>query len=91
MLFQKMTFERLFPAALSGNGLHIQTNFGFESAGKRYFDVTVPGRPRMEQGMTDIALLEKPNEWGQEAYWVGSTTSMGPLFVTVRVSCSAFH
>lgn len=63
MLFQKTTFERLFPAALSGNGLQIQTNFGFESAGKRYFDVSVPGRPRIEQGMTVIALLEKPNEW----------------------------
>lgn len=63
MLFQKTTFERLFPAALTGMGLLIETSFGFESGGKRYFDITVPGRPKIEQGMTVIALLEKPNEW----------------------------
>lgn len=64
MVFQKITFERLFPAALSGIGLLAETSFGFESGGKRHFDITVPGRPRIEKGMTVIALLEKPNEWG---------------------------
>ncbi|AXK39590.1 hypothetical protein [Crenobacter cavernae] len=63
MMFQKTTFERLFPAALSGTGLLSYTSFGFESGGKRFFDITVPGRPRIEQGMTVIALLEKPNRW----------------------------
>ncbi|KGK41807.1 hypothetical protein LH51_11960 [Nitrincola sp. A-D6] len=60
MIFQKTTFERLFPAALYDTGT---TSFGFESGGKRYFDVTVPGKPKIEQGMTVIALLEKPNAW----------------------------
>ena len=64
MVFQKTNFERLFPAAPSGMGLLTETNFGFESGGKRHFDITVPGRPRIVQGMTVIALLEKPNEWG---------------------------
>lgn len=64
MVFQKTTFDRVFPPALSGMGLLTETSFGFESGGKRHFDITVPGRPRIEQGMTVIALLEKPNEWG---------------------------
>lgn len=67
MLFQTTTFERLFPAAYSGGGLLLETSFGFESRGKRYFDVSVPGRPRIEQGMTVIALLEKPNDWGPDS------------------------
>lgn len=72
MVFQKTTFERLFPAALSGMGLLVETSFGFESGGERHFDITVPGRPRIEKGMTVIALLEKPNEWGSRCLlgWV---------------------
>ena len=42
------------------------TNFGFESDGKRFYDVTIPGKPRIEQGMTIVALLEKPNGWENE-------------------------
>lgn len=63
MLFQKIAFDRLFPVTLTGMGLLTETSFGFESGGKRYFDVTVPGKPRLEQEMTVIALLEKPNVW----------------------------
>lgn len=63
MVLQKTTFTRLFPAAPSGSGLITYTSFGFESAGKRFYDVTVPGKPRIEQGMTVIALLEKPNSF----------------------------
>lgn len=64
MVFQKTTFTRLFPAAPSGTGLMTYTSFGFESDGKRFYDVTVPGKPRIEQGMTVIALLETPSEFG---------------------------
>ncbi len=66
MVFQKITFDRLFPAALSGTGLMTYTSFGFESAGKRFFSVKVPGRPRIEQGMTVIALLETPNGFRED-------------------------
>jgi len=66
MIFQKVTFDRLFPAALSGTGLITYTSFGFESAGKRYFSVKVPGRPRIDQGMTVIALLETPNGFRED-------------------------
>lgn len=72
MVLQKTTFERLFPAAPSGTGLLTQTSFGFESNRKRHFDVTVPGSPRIEQGTTVIALLEKPNDWSSDSFlgWV---------------------
>lgn len=72
MLFQKITFDRLFPVGLSGNGLMTYTSFGFESAGKRFFSVTVPGRPKIEQGMTVIALLESPNGFREDGLlgWV---------------------
>jgi hypothetical protein len=53
MVFQRVTFERLFKPAGSC--------FGFESEGNRYFDVVVPGHPRIEEGMTVIALLESKN------------------------------
>jgi hypothetical protein len=63
MVFQQTTFSRLFQVALSGQGLITSTSFGFESGGKRFFDVTIHGRPRIEQGMTVIALLDKPGGW----------------------------
>lgn len=62
MVIQETTFERLFDAAPSGTSILSQTSFGFESNRKRHFDVTVPGSPRLEQGMTVAALLEKPND-----------------------------
>lgn len=64
MVFQKTTFDRLFPAAPSGTGLITYTSFGFESGRKRHFVVTVPGKPRIEQGMTVIALLDTPDGFG---------------------------
>lgn len=72
MIFQKTTFVRLFSTGLKGGGLSISTNFGFDSGRKRFFDVTIPGRPRIEQGMTVVALLENPDEWEGEGLlgWV---------------------
>lgn len=63
MLFQKSNFARLFPATLSVHGCITETCFGFESGGKRFFNITIPGQPRIEQGMTVVALLEKPDGW----------------------------
>ena len=56
MVFQRVTFTRLL--SLSG------TCFGFETEGKRFFYVCAPGRPRIEEGMTVIALLREPNSFG---------------------------
>lgn len=64
MIFQTTTFDRFFSAGASGAGLIAYTSFGFESNGKPHFVVTVPGKPRIEQGMTVIALLENSDGFG---------------------------
>ena len=58
MVFQKVTFERLFEPAGS--------YFGFESEGKRFFNVVVPSHPRIEEGMTVIALLESKDTFDND-------------------------
>lgn len=40
-----------------------ETHFGFESDGKRFFDITVQGKPKLDQGMTVAALLETRDGW----------------------------
>ena len=65
MLFQKSTFERVFDVTLNTRAYFVETIFGFEKNRKRHFLVTVPGRPRIEQGMTVIALLKKPDDWSE--------------------------
>lgn len=79
MVFQKTTFVRLFFTGVSPIGLSASTNFAFDSGGKRFFDVTIHGRPRIEQGMTVVALLENPDEWdgGGLLGWVDC--SDGPI------------
>lgn len=57
MIFQRVTFTRLFQP--SGN------HFGFEFEGVRYFHVVAPGKPKIEQGMTVIALLESQNDFNE--------------------------
>ena len=55
MIFQKTTFTRLFPIIASNGSI----SFGFESDGKRFYDITVPTPAKeLEQGMTVIALLK---------------------------------
>ena len=73
MVFQKTTFERIFSFVPVGTGLMTaHTSFGFEANGSRHFVVTAPGKPRIEQGMTVIALLEKPSCFGSDSLlgWV---------------------
>jgi predicted RNA-binding Zn-ribbon protein involved in translation (DUF1610 family) len=55
------------------------THFGFESNGKRHFDVTVPGWPRVEEGMTVIALLKRPNDWSRESFMGWADCSDGSV------------
>lgn len=63
MIFQKTTFDRLFSINRNASNNKSSTHFGFESGGKRFFDVTIAGQPRIEQGMTVIALLKQPNSF----------------------------
>ncbi len=60
MLLQHVTFDRVFPSATVG-GLVAATQFGFESNGKRFFSLRVPGRPIVEEGKSVIVLLESPD------------------------------
>jgi len=48
------------------------TNFGFESNGKKTFDVHVQGWPIIEPGMTVVAFFEKENDWNSFLGWVDS-------------------
>lgn len=48
------------------------TNFGFESNGKKTFDVSIQGWPTIESGMTVIAFFEKENDWSSFLGWIDS-------------------
>ena len=61
MIFQKTTFTRVFAVGGDGNRAKSGTRFSFESNGKRFYDIPVPGQPKIEEGMTVIALLETPD------------------------------
>jgi hypothetical protein len=63
MVFQTTIFSRVFSSGVSG-GLIPRTTFGFESQGQPFYVVTIYGSPRIEQGMTVIALLKSPNGFG---------------------------
>lgn len=54
------------------NGAH--TEFGFESAGKKYYGVQVPGTPRIEEGMTVTMLLREEGDWTSVRGWVDMRT-----------------
>lgn len=76
MEFAQVTFDRLFAVARFTYWPGIRrTHIGFESKGKRYFDVTVPEWPRVEEGMTIVALLKYPNDWGNKSLlgWIDCT------------------
>jgi hypothetical protein len=87
MVFETIHFDRLFSVArdMRGQAAFKITHFGFESRGKRFFSVTVPGWPRVEEGMTVIALLKRPNDWGDKSLlgWVdcsdGTLVCYGPM------------
>jgi len=72
----QVTFDRLFNIARHPHWRGSKrTHFGFESKGKRYFDISVPEWPRIEEGMTVIALLKNPNDWGTKSLlgWIDCT------------------
>ena len=89
MVFQKVTFERLFPVVRHRMG----TFFGFEFDNKRYFDIAVPGsgKKKIEQGMTVVALLEKPNGWEMKGLmgWVDCSDGSITCDSSVELLCMA--
>ncbi|MDR2187053.1 MAG: hypothetical protein LBE62_03250 [Azonexus sp.] len=46
------------------------TTFGFESKGRRYFELSVQGWPTLNDGMTVTALLRKSDDWKSVVGWV---------------------
>ena len=95
MIFQKFKIERLFPISLRAAGVLTYTNFGFEQSGKCYYDINIPGRPKIEQGMTVIALLHKKNDWTPSSFlgWVncldGSIAAENPwTHLSISFSCA---
>ena len=77
MEFVQVRFDRLFDIARDTyrSSSKKVTHFGFESRGKRYFDANVPEWPKIEEGMTVIALLKIPHDWSKKSLlgWVDCT------------------
>lgn len=65
-----ITFDRVFDIVQdpTGRGSY-PTLFSFESAGKRYFSVSISGAPRLENGMKVIAALAHPGDWKSLEGW----------------------
>lgn len=63
-------FDRVFDIVQdpSGRGAY-PTLFSFESAGKRYFSVSISGAPRLESGMEVIAALAHRDDWKSLEGW----------------------
>lgn len=63
-------FDRIFDIVRdpSGRG-NYPTLFSFESAGKRYFSVSISGAPRLESGMEVIAALAQRDDWKSLEGW----------------------
>jgi hypothetical protein len=63
-------FDRVFDIVQdpTGRGSY-PTLFSFESAGKRYFSVSISGAPRLENGMEVIAALAHRDDWKSLEGW----------------------
>ena len=70
-----ITFDRVFDIArTSRRNRVVRTEFGFQSGDLKLDRIAVPGAPRIEDGMTVTALLERPGEWRTLLGWVNHAT-----------------
>lgn len=69
-----VTMDRVYSKALFRTRNDTHTEFGFESAGKKYYGVQVPGSPRIEEGMTVTILLREKGDWTSVCGWVDMRT-----------------
>lgn len=69
-----VTMDRVYSMARFTTKNHTYTEFGFQSAGKNYFGVQVPGAPRIEEGMTVTMLLREEGDWTSVCGWVDMRT-----------------
>jgi hypothetical protein len=70
------------------------TNFGFESNGKKTYDIVVPGWPIIEAGMSVVVFFGKENDWSSLLGWVDSyghsTVQTNPYLFAFISLASAF-
>lgn len=91
----KIRFDQVFSVVRSRARMGGRfTNFGFESNGKKTFDVTVQGWPIIEPGMTVVAIFEKENDWDSFLGWVDSyghsTVQTNPYLFAAMFLASVF-
>jgi len=74
MFQMTVTMDRVFSKACFRTKDEVHTEFGFESAGKKFYGVQVPGTPRIEEGMTVTILLREEGDWTSVCGWVDMQT-----------------
>lgn len=67
-----ITFDRVFDIQRQVRDIFGSkfTLFGCESQGERHFDITVPGWPLVQDGMTVTALVGEAGNWKSFSGWV---------------------
>lgn len=70
MQLLRVRFDRIFDVVLDPMKSHsLSTLFSFESGGRRYFSVSITGKPRLENGMEVVAALSKKDDWQSLLGW----------------------
>lgn len=70
MQLLRVRFDRIFDVVLDPMKSHsLSTLFSFESGGKRYFSISITGKPRLENGMEVVAALSKKDDWQSLLGW----------------------
>jgi hypothetical protein len=71
MHITECTFEKVFDIVQNKN----QSVFSFLSNGRKHYSVTVAGCPRIYDGMTVLAALERPDAWHRGVIgWIDCST-----------------
>lgn len=70
-----ITFDRVFDIVPTSQRKRVvRTEFGFQAGDLKQERVAVPGSPRIEDGMTVTALLDRPGDWRSLLGWVNHET-----------------
>jgi len=79
----KIQFDRVFDVVQDPiKSYSYSTLFSFESGGKRYFSVSIAGKPRLENGMQIVAALLKNDDWQSLVGWKDLNT--GQIYLPSR-------
>ena len=84
----KIQFDRVFDVVQDPmKSYSYSTLFSFESGGKRYFSVSIAGKPRIENGMQIVAALLKNDDWQSLLGWKDLHT--GQIYLPNRAHAMA--